>query len=185
MIKILFVCHGNICRSPMAEFVMKKMVRDLPTTLSSGTSLTAADFEIASAATSTEEIGNPVYPPARRMLARHGIDCSGKTARQMTAADYNHYDYIVLMDQNNLRNLRWILPRDIYERELAQYRDIRESAQYRDAHESRAHKISLLMDWAGKTRDVADPWYTGDFEATWQDVNEGCKAMLQRLIENH
>jgi protein-tyrosine phosphatase len=172
MIKILFVCHGNICRSPMAEFVMKKLVRDLH-----GTGmLTAADFEIASAATSTEEIGNPVYPPARRMLARHGIDCSGKTARQMTFADYNHYDYIVLMDQNNLRNLRWILPRDIYERELA---------QYRDAHESRAHKISLLMNWAGKTRDVADPWYTGDFEATWSDVNEGCSAMLQRLIENH
>jgi len=176
MIKILFVCHGNICRSPMAEFVMKKLVRDLPTVLSASTTLTAADFEIASAATSTEEIGNPVYPPARRMLARHGIVCSGKTARQMTVADYNHYDYIVLMDQNNLRNLRWILPRDIYERELA---------QYRDAHESRTHKISLLMDWAGKTRDVADPWYTGDFEATWSDVNEGCKAMLQRIIENH
>ena len=169
MIKILFVCHGNICRSPMAEFVMKKMVQDLPTTLSSGTSLTAADFEIASAATSTEEIGNPVYPPARRMLARHGIDCSGKTARQMTAADYAHYDYIVLMDQNNLRNLRWILPRDIYERETG----------------TAPRKISLLMDWAGKNRDVADPWYTGDFEATWQDVNEGCSAMLQRLIENH
>ena len=176
MIKILFVCHGNICRSPMAEFVMKKLVRNLPTVLSASTTLTAADFEIASAATSTEEIGNPVYPPARRMLARHGIDCSGKTARQMTVADYNHYDYIVLMDQNNLRNLRWILPHDIYERELA---------QYRDAHESRAHKISLLMNWAGKTRDVADPWYTGDFEATWSDVNEGCSAMLQRLIENH
>jgi len=169
MIKILFVCHGNICRSPMAEFVMKKMVQDLPTTLSSGTSLTAADFEIASAATSTEEIGNPVYPPARRMLARHGIDCSGKTARQMTATDYAHYDYIVLMDQNNLRNLRWILPRDIYERETG----------------TAPRKISLLMDWAGKNRDVADPWYTGDFEATWQDVNEGCSAMLQRLIENH
>ena len=176
MIKILFVCHGNICRSPMAEFVMKKLVRNLPTVLSASTTLTAADFEIASAATSTEEIGNPVYPPARRMLARHGIDCSGKNARQMTVADYNHYDYIVLMDQNNLRNLRWILPHDIYERELA---------QYRDAHESRAHKISLLMNWAGKTRDVADPWYTGDFEATWSDVNEGCSAMLQRLIENH
>ena len=155
---------------------MKKLVRNLPTVLSASTTLTAADFEIASAATSTEEIGNPVYPPARRMLARHGIDCSGKTARQMTVADYNHYDYIVLMDQNNLRNLRWILPHDIYERELA---------QYRDAHESRAHKISLLMNWAGKTRDVADPWYTGDFEATWSDVNEGCSAMLQRLIENH
>ena len=166
MIKILFVCHGNICRSPMAEFVMKKMVRELPSAISANTSLTAADFEIASAATSTEEIGNPVYPPARRMLARHNIDCSGKTARQMTFADYNHYDYIVLMDQNNLRNLRWILPRDIYERET------REPC-----------KISLLMDWAGKSRDVADPWYTGDFEATWLDVNEGCKAMLKAICK--
>ena len=166
MIKILFVCHGNICRSPMAEFVMKKMVRELPTVLSASTTLNAADFEIASAATSTEEIGNPVYPPARRMLARHNIDCSGKTARQMTLADYNHYDYIVLMDQNNLRNLRWILPRDIYEREARE-----------------PHKISLLMDWAGQNRDVADPWYTGDFEATWQDVNEGCKAMLKAICK--
>jgi protein-tyrosine phosphatase len=167
MIKILFVCHGNICRSPMAEFVMKKMVRDLPTTLSSGTSLTAADFEIASAATSTEEIGNPVYPPARRMLARHNIDCSGKTARQMTYADYEHYDYIVLMDQNILRTLRWIPPRDIYERETG----------------TAPRKISLLMEWAGKNRDVADPWYTGDFEATWRDVNEGCKAMLTSICK--
>ena len=179
MIKILFVCHGNICRSPMAEFVMKKLVRDISSSakqVTTNTALTAANFEIASAATSTEEIGNPVYPPARRMLASHGIDCSGKTARQMTVADYNHYDYIVLMDQNNLRNLRWILPRDIYERELA---------QYKDARGSRVGKVSLLMDWAGKSRDVADPWYTGDFEATWQDVNEGCSAMLKWILENH
>lgn len=178
MIKILFVCHGNICRSPMAEFVMKKLVRDISSSakqVTTNTALTAADFEIASAATSTEEIGNPVYPPARRMLASHGIDCSGKTARQMTVADYNHYDYIVLMDQNNLRNLRWILPRDIYERELA---------QYKDARDSRVGKVSRLMDWAGKNRDVADPWYTGDFEATWQDVNEGCTALLQHILKN-
>ena len=178
MIKILFVCHGNICRSPMAEFVMKKLVRDISSSakqVTTNTALTATDFEIASAATSTEEIGNPVYPPARRMLASHGIDCSVKTARQMTVADYNHYDYIVLMDQNNLRNLRWILPRDIYERELA---------QYKDARDSRVGKVSLLMDWAGKNRDVADPWYTGDFEATWQDVNEGCTALLQHILKN-
>ena len=178
MIKILFVCHGNICRSPMAEFVMKKLVRDISSSakqVTTNTALTAADFEIASAATSTEEIGNPVYPPAKRMLASHGIDCNGKTARQMTVADYNHYDYIVLMDQNNLRNLRWILPRDIYERELA---------QYKDARDSRVGKVSLLMDWAGKNRDVADPWYTGDFEATWQDVNEGCTALLQHILKN-
>ena len=178
MIKILFVCHGNICRSPMAEFVMKKLVRNISSSakqVTTNTALTAADFEIASAATSTEEIGNPVYPPARRMLASHGIDCSGKTARQMTVADYNHYDYIVLMDQNNLRNLRWILPRDIYERELA---------QYKDARDSRVGKVSLLMDWADKNRDVADPWYTGDFNATWQDVNEGCTALLQHILKN-
>ena len=178
MIKILFVYHGNICRSPMAEFVMKKLIRDISSSakhVTTNIALTAADFEIASAATSTEEIGNPVYPPARRMLASHGIDCNGKTARQMTVADYNHYDYIVLMDQNNLRNLRWILPRDIYERELA---------QYKDARDSRVGKVSLLMDWAGKNRDVADPWYTGDFEATWQDVNEGCTALLQHILKN-
>ena len=154
-IKILFVCHGNICRSPMAEFVMKKLVGD------------SKDFEIASAATSTEEIGNPVYPPARRMLAMHGIDCSGKMARQMTARDYEYYDYIVLMDRNNLRNLRWILPADVYTRETAGPVEKR--------------KVSLLMDWVGKSRDVADPWYTGDFVATWDDVNEGCKAMLAQI----
>ncbi len=156
-IKILFVCHGNICRSPMAEFVMKKLVRDLP-----AESLADIEFEIASAATSTEEIGNPVYPPARRMLATHGIDCSGKTARQMTVRDYEYYDYIVLMDRNNLRNLRWILPAELQ----------------KDPN----HKISLLMDWVGKSRDVADPWYTGDFVATWDDVNEGCKAMLAQIL---
>ena len=151
----------------MAEFVMKKLVQDLQET---GVPC-ITDFEIASAATSTEEIGNPVYPPARRMLARHGIDCGGKTARQMTVADYNHYDYIVLMDQNNLRNLRWILPRDIYEQET----DVNNRLE--------PHKVSLLMDWAGKSRDVADPWYTGDFEATWRDVNEGCKAMLNAICK--
>ncbi len=195
MIKILFVCHGNICRSPMAEFVMKKLVLDLPAAgkreissstkfgVETDTALSATDFEIASAATSTEEIGNPVYPPAKRMLASHGIDCSGKTARQMTVTDYNHYDYIVLMDQNNLRNLRWILPRDIYERELLQRKNARESAQYPDARNFRVGKVSLLMDWAGKSRDVADPWYTGDFEATWRDVNEGCKAMLKAICK--
>lgn len=165
MPKILFVCHGNICRSPMAEFVMKKMVAELQ----DGAGLecagkNCADFEIASAATSTEEIGNPVYPPARRMLERHGISCSGKTARQMTLRDYEYYDYIVLMDRNNLRNLRWILPPAIYERECAG-----------------GGKVSLLMDWTGNSRDVADPWYTGDFEATWNDVNEGCRAMLTSL----
>ena len=156
-VKILFVCHGNICRSPMAEFVMRKLVAEL----APGSEFSAEEFEIASAATSTEEIGNPVYPPARRMLAMHGIDCSGKTARQMTVRDYEYYDYIVLMDRNNLRNLRWILPAEL--------------------QKDPKHKISLLMDWVGESRDVADPWYTGDFVATWNDVNEGCKAMLAHI----
>ena len=151
-IRILFVCHGNICRSPMAEFVMKKMVKELP----ADSPLRGVDFEIASAATSTEEIGNPVYPPACRMLARHGIDCGGKTARQVTARDCTYYDYIVLMDRNNLRNIQRFLPRD-------------------------SGQVSLLMEWLGESRDVADPWYTGDFQATWDDVNAGCRAMLSKL----
>ena len=159
MPKILFVCHGNICRSPMAEFVMKEMI-------SKCADSRCADFVIASAATSTEEIGNPVYPPARRMLASHGISCNGKTARQMTLRDYEYYDYIVLMDRNNLRNLRWILPAEIYEKECAGN-----------------GKVSLLMDWTGNSRDVADPWYTGDFTATWNDVNTGCRAMLEKLLQ--
>ena len=158
----------------MAEFVMKKLVQDLP----KGSAHSAIEFEIASAATSTEEIGNPVYPPARRMLAMHGIDCSGKTARQMTARDYEYYDYIVLMDRNNLRNLRWILPADVYACETDSARNL----QPMDAGAGAVRrKVSLLMDWVGKGRDVADPWYTGDFVATWDDVNEGCKAMLAQI----
>ena len=166
MIRILFVCHGNICRSPMAEFVMKNLVKTekLPQNFS------AEDFKIASAATSTEEIGNAVYPPAKRMLALHGIDCSGKTARQMTAKDYADYDYIIVMDKNNLRNLRWILPQTIYEREM---------------QSEGKGKISLLLRCAGENRDVADPWYTGDFQATWDDVEEGCRALLHAITKNY
>lgn len=148
MKRILFVCHGNICRSPMAEFVMKKIVSDAGM---------AEQFEIASAATSTEEIGNPVYPPARRKLAEHGISCDGKTARQITRRDYEHYDYIVAMDINNLRNLQRMLGED------------------------KLHKISLLLNYTDHPRDVADPWYTGNFEATWQDVNDGCKGLLKEI----
>lgn len=148
MIKILFVCHGNICRSPMAEFVMKDLVKkaDLE-----------AEFEIASAATSTEEIGNSVYPPARRKLAEHGISCAGKTARQMTRGDYEYYDYLIAMDHNNLRNMR------------------------RFVDDDPEGKVSLLMSHTRRPGDVADPWYTGDFEATWQDVLEGCQALLKEL----
>jgi protein-tyrosine phosphatase len=198
MIKILFVCHGNICRSPMAEFVMKKMVAELRDGTASGyagksldgkggadknfAGKNGADFEIASAATSTEEIGNPVYPPARRMLERHGIDCRGKTARQMTARDYEYYDFIILMDRNNLRNLRWILPPAIYEKECAA--NTAHPCAINTTYPCAAgSKVSLLMDWAGKSRDVADPWYTGDFVATWNDVNEGCRALLSALLK--
>ena len=115
-------------------------------------------FYIESAATSTEEIGNPVYPPARRKMAEHGISCSGKTARQMTKADYDRYDYIVAMDKNNLRNMTKFVGSDPL------------------------GKVSLLMDHTDRPGDVADPWYTGDFETTWIDVNEGCKGLLEKLI---
>ena len=152
MKKILFICHGNICRSPMAEFVMKKLVSD------AGLS---EQFEIASAATSTEEIGNPVYPPARRKLAEHGIGCEGKTARQMTRHDYAYYDHVIAMDRNNLRNLKRMFGEDT------------------------EHKISLLMNYTQHPADVADPWYTGDFEATWVDVLEGCKGLLSYLRKQY
>ena len=150
MIKILFICHGNICRSPMAEFVMKHFVEE---------ACLSVQFEIASAATSTEEIGNPVYPPARRKLAEHGIGSKGKTARQMTQQDYAYYDYVIAMDRNNLRNLKRMFGEDT------------------------EHKISLLMDYTHRPGDVADPWYTGDFETTWQDVSEGCQGLLTYLME--
>ena len=132
----------------MAEMVMKRLVRE------AGRS---EQFEIASAATSTEEIGNPVYPPARRKLAEHGISCDGKTARQITREDYLYYDVIIAMDGNNLRNLRRLLGEDT------------------------DHKIRLLMDYTNRPGDVADPWYTGDFEATWRDVLEGCQGLLAAL----
>ena len=118
----------------------------------------SAQFEIASAATSTEEIGNPVYPPARRKLAEHGICCAGKTARQMTRRDYETYDYLITMDRNNLRNMVRFVGSDP------------------------EHKVSLLMNHTGRPGGVADPWYTGDFEATWQDVPEGCPAGRTALI---
>ena len=151
MTKILFVCHGNICRSPMAEFVMKKLVREAKLD---------KEIYIASAATSREEIGNPVYPPARRELLSHGITCSGKTAVQMTAADYDRYDYIVIMDGNNRRNIMRIIGSDP------------------------ENKVHRLMDYTDRPHDVADPWYTGDFELTYSDIDEGCRALLS-YIQNH
>lgn len=149
-IRVLFVCHGNICRSPMAEYVMKELVRQAGR---------GEQFYIASAATSTEEIGNPVYPPARRKLAEHGIACNGHAARQMTRKDYGAFDYLIGMDQMNLRNMMRICGGDPM------------------------GKCSLLMAHAGQNKDVADPWYTGDFEATWQDVTTGCRALLNELTK--
>ncbi|WP_288276248.1 low molecular weight protein-tyrosine-phosphatase [uncultured Prevotella sp.] len=147
--RILFVCHGNICRSPMAEFVMKDLVEKVGV---------AQQFLIESAATSTEEIGNSVYPPARRKLAEHGISCQGKTARQMTRLDYSRYNLLIGMDSWNIRNMRAISGGDP------------------------EGKIRMLMDYTNRPGDVADPWYTGDFEATWRDVLEGCEALLSQLM---
>ena len=150
MIKILFVCHGNICRSPMAEFVMKDLVEKAGL---------KDRFHIESAATSTEEIGNPVYPPARRKLAEHGISCAGHAARQLTRKDYDQFDWLIGMDFANLRNMRRMCGGD------------------------EQNKIHLLMDYTHRPGEVADPWYTGNFEATWQDVREGCEGLLQYLTK--
>ena len=146
MVRILFVCHGNICRSPMAEFIMKDLVEQ------AGRSV---EFSIASAATSREELGNEVYFPAKKKLREHGISCEGKTARQMTRQDYRDYDLLIGMDRRNLENMRRISGGDPEQ------------------------KLHLLMKFAGKHSEVADPWYTGDFEATWQDVLEGCQGLLR------
>ena len=151
MTKILFVCHGNICRSPMAEFVMKDLVKQAGL---------EDQFQIASAATSTEEIGNPVYPPARRKLAEHGISCAGKTARQLTKGDYAQYDLLIGMDRANIRNMNRICGGDP------------------------DGKIKLLLSYTDRPGDVADPWYTGDFDATWRDVLEGCQGLLKSCVSS-
>lgn len=148
MIKVLFVCHGNICRSPMAEFLMKDLVKKAGL---------ESQFHIESAATSREELGNPVYPPARRKLAEHGINCGGHAARQLTSRDYDKYDLLIGMDSANLRDMHRICGGDY------------------------AGKMSLLMDHTARPGNVADPWYTGDFEATWRDVLEGCQGLLKEL----
>ena len=155
MIKILFICHGNICRSPMAEFILKDIVT---------TRHLADRFVIASAATSTEEIwgdvGNPVYPPAREKLAEHGISCKGKRAVQVKKSDYAAYDYLICMDTNNLRNLRRIIGDD------------------------KEGKVSLLLDYTDrKGASIADPWYTDNFDITYDDIVEGCEGFLAFLQE--
>ena len=149
MYRILFVCLGNICRSPMAEFVMKQKVNAIGL---------AEEFQIESAATSSWELGNPVYPPAQQMLAQHGICCKGKTARQMQQQDYAHFDLLIGMDANNLADMRKICAGDP------------------------ENKIHLMMDYTSRPGNVADPWYTRNFEATWCDVNEGCDGLLEQLL---
>ncbi|MBQ3161972.1 MAG: low molecular weight phosphotyrosine protein phosphatase [Oscillospiraceae bacterium] len=151
MHRIMFVCHGNICRSPMAEFILKDMVSRLGI---------ADEFVISSSATSTEEIfrgvGNPVYPPAREELAKHGISCEGKRAVQLQASDYGKYDLFIGMDSANIRNMTRMLGGDP------------------------EGKIRKLMDYVGGG-DVADPWYSGNFQVTYRDIYEGCTALLEAI----
>lgn len=152
-IRVLFVCHGNICRSPMAEFIFKDMIEKKGL---------QDKFVIASSATSAEEIwgdiGNPVYPPARAELAKHGISCEGKRAVQFRKSDYEKYDCIVAMDSKNIRNIFSIIGTD---------------------PENKVHK---LLEFAQSNRDVADPWYTGRFDVTYRDIYEGCEALLNSLL---
>lgn len=150
MTKILFICHGNICRSPMAEFVMKNLVQKKGL---------EKDFLIESAATSTEEIGNDIHYGTRRKLTEEGIPFSRRAARQITAADYDYYDYLIGMDDENLyyMNRRWNNDPD--------------------------NKIRLLLEFAGRTAEVADPWYTGNFDRTYMDIMEGCLALLDYITK--
>lgn len=150
MKKIMFVCHGNICRSPMAEFIMKKLVRE---------NGIADNFQISSSATSTEEIGNPVYPPAREELKRHGISCDGKYAVQVKKSDYEKYDLFLIMDDLNYRNIMRIFGKD---------------------PENKVHK---LLEFAGRNNNVADPWYNGRFDVAYNDIYDGCSGLLRYLTE--
>ena len=152
MVRILFVCHGNICRSPMAEFVFNDMVEKKGL---------LNYFHADSAATSSEEIGNPVYPPVRRILDKHHMDCSGKRARRISSSDYDNYDYIIGMDDENMYNLQRLFPFD------------------------KGIKVHPLLSFADRDEEVADPWYTGEFETTWKDINEGCNAFLAFLLRQN
>ncbi|MBR1799560.1 MAG: low molecular weight phosphotyrosine protein phosphatase [Bacteroidales bacterium] len=149
MTRLLFICHGNICRSPLAEYIMRSKLE------AAGV---ADRFEVVSAATSMEEIGNPVYPPVRRLLATRGIDCSEKKARRVLAADYDRYDFIIGMDMANIRNLNRLFDGDP------------------------KGKVKLLMEYAGEHCDVADPWYTRDFDTALRDIERGCDALLTHLL---
>lgn len=148
MIKVMFVCHGNICRSPMAEFVLKDLVSKKG----------LADlFFIESRATSTEEIGNPVHYGTRQKLSQFGISVAGKTAIQLTKSDYDKYDMLICMDSVNVRNTLRIIGND------------------------KAGKVTKLLSFAGESGDIADPWYTGNFDVTYDDVLRGCNGLLSYL----
>ncbi len=152
MIRIMFVCYGNICRSPMAEFMMKKLVKEKGK---------EKDFYIASSATSTEELGNPVHRGTRAVLDKHGISYAGKYSVRLRADDYNKYDYFIGMDENNRSTMKRMLGGDP------------------------DGKVSLLLDYTSSPRDVADPWWTGDFRATEFDVMSGTKALYEFLTEKN
>ena len=148
MIKVLMICHGNICRSPMAAYIFRDMVRRQGL---------GDQFKIASAATSREEIGNSIYPPAKRKLAQYGISSDGHRARQITKKDYEEYDYLLVMEQYNIRNMMRILGSDPQS------------------------KVCRLLDFADRPRDIDDPWYSGDFETAYRDIYEGCEALLKHI----
>ena len=150
MKKVLFVCHGNICRSPMAEMILKQLVREMHL---------ESQFTISSAATSTEEIGNPVYPPARAALARHGIPVEKRGARQLTRADYAAYDLLIGMDNANIRNMNRMLGGDP------------------------EGKIHRLMDFTNRPGEVSDPWYSDRFDIAYRDILEGCQGLLAHVLE--
>lgn len=147
-INVLFICHGNICRSPMGEFILKDMVRKKGI---------ADQFHIESAATSYEEIGNPVYPPARRELNSHGINCDGHAARHIERRDYDIFDIIIGMDSANMRNMQ---------------------REFGGDPEGKLHK---MLEYTGEGGDVADPWYTGEFATTYRQVKAGCEGLLEEL----
>lgn len=148
MIKVLFICHGNICRSPMAKYILQDIVN---------TRSIADKFYIDSCATSYEEIGNPVYPPAKAELARHGISCKGHAARKLVKADFEEFDYLIAMEQYNLRNIR------------------------REFGDALTNQVSLLLDYTDTPGDIDDPWYSGGFDVTYCEIVKGCEGLLQHL----
>lgn len=152
MIKVMFVCHGNICRSPMAEFVFRDMVKKEGL---------ENEFYIASSATSREEIGNPVYPPAKRKLKQYGISCDGKRAIQITKDDYKNYDYIIAMESYNIKNIMRIIDRD------------------------NEKKVYRLLDFTENKKDIDDPWYSGNFDITYNEIYEGSRALLNYISKNN